>query len=101
MCERKDELIGIITVRLNTCSDTQNFQAILKELAKAAQHEPKAYSIRLLKSDQVENDWAIHLNYSVAEKEGKSSLAANFAEALHSVGLVHQELWRSCDLSDL
>lgn len=91
----------VITVRLNTCGDTLSFQGILKEVAKLSSDSEGFDSIKLYKSELVENDWAIYLHYPGGKKDGKSSLVTRLAEALRSVGLVHHQLWRSCDTGDI
>jgi hypothetical protein len=101
MNDSNNHLMEVITVRLNTCRDTQSFQGIMKEVAKLSSESSEFDSIKLYKSELVENDWAIYLHYPAVEKEGKSSLAARLTEVLHSVGLVHHQLWRPCDIGDI
>lgn len=94
-----DDFIEIITVRLNACGDTQTFQAVLQELAKASTDESGPVSVKLYQSEQVENDWAIHLRYPAAAQGGKSPLGTNLADVLHSIGLVQHKLWKSQSLN--
>lgn len=101
MKHRKDHLIEIITVRLNTCDGTHSFQEILKDVMNSSQGSPDSELIKLYRCEVVENDWAIYLHSPVVEKGGRSSLAARLAEALCTVGLVHHKLWRSCDIENI
>lgn len=68
MKTQNDDRIEIITVRLNACADNQTFQTVLQELVKASAEESEPVSIELYKSEQVENDWAIHLHRSAAAR---------------------------------
>jgi len=101
MKTKNDDCIEIITVRLNACGDTRAFQTVLQELLKASAEESEPVSIELYKSEQVENDWAIHLRHPVAVRGGKSPLGINLAEVLHSVGLVHHKTWKSKKINSL
>ena len=94
MDKNVEYLMEVITVRLNTSGDIQAFQEILRELAKASEEELKTAAVKIYKSEQVENDWAIYLWYPEVEKNGKSSLATNLTEAIHSFGLGHHKIWR-------
>lgn len=97
MKDRKDHLIEVITVRLNSCSTTHTFQEIVKDVMDSATQSTDFESIKLYKSEMVDNDWAIYLHSPMIEKDGKSSLATHLTESLRSVGLVHHKLWRSYD----
>lgn len=97
-----DDLIEMITVRLNNYVDTHIVQETLKDLVDAfGQPGYRLRAARLYKSSQVDNDWAIYL-YSPPDKRAvKSSLAISLADALRNLGLVHHTVWRPCDTDDL
>lgn len=101
MKPKNDDCIEVITVRLNTCGDSQIFQNVLQELAKISAEESDSVSIELYQSEQVANDWAIHLRHPAAVRGGKSALGINLAEVLHSVGLVHHKTWKSRKINSL
>ena len=95
-------LIEMIIVRLNSISDADVVQRIFIEMAEAfRQPAYQLRSVRLCKSEQVENDWAIYLHHPAKKGDGKPGLAVSLAEMLRSVGLVHHTVWRSCDAGDI
>lgn len=97
-----NELIEMISLRLNSYGDTHIFQEILNDLSDVFRQPGYPFrSARLYKSSQVDNDWAIYLRSPSAETGVKSSLAISLAEALRTVGLVHHTVWMPCDTSEL
>ena len=101
MNNSNDHLMEVITIRLNSCGDTNSFQEILKDVAKLSFDSAEFDAIKLYKSELVENDWAVFLHYRHVKKDGKSPLVTRLAEALRSVGLVRHQLWRSCDTTNI
>ena len=101
MNDSNDHLMEVITIRLNTCGDTHSFQGILKDVAELSSDSAEFDSIKLYKSELVENDWAIYVHYPGVKKDGRSPFVTRLAEALRSVGLVHHQLWRFCDTGNI
>jgi len=97
-----NEVIEMITVRLYSMGDTHAVQEILEEMTEAFKDPVSSHrSIRLYKSEEVENDWAIYLNHPATEKNKKSDLARRLVETLRSFGLVNHTVWKPCDTQEI
>lgn len=104
MKQTSDDLIEMITIRLYNIGDTHIVHDMLKELAETFKKKDASYqSIRLCKSEQVENDWAIYFKHpaSTAMINKKSDLAVRLAETLRDIGLVNHTVWKPCDTRDI
>ena len=73
MKQKTEDLIEMITVRLYNIGDAHVVHEMLKEIAEKVQQPASSNRfVRLCKSEQVENDWAIYLQHPTTEKNGKN-----------------------------
>lgn len=102
MKTNSNDLIEMITVRLNTCGDLKILNQILRELEGGFTHPGGGSGTAgIYRNGQVDSDWSICLRYPSGEKVEKSPLAINLAEILRPAGLVNHSVWLPCDESHL